>query len=103
MNTIFLHRNGHTEQATRIDRGWLNPISGASLWIDLTAPSIPESLILSDTLQCPTCNHVLKAEAAHLGSDLPAITRASADAIACPDCGEMVRKGLVRCCRLILR
>ncbi len=50
-------------------------------------------------MQCPTCNHVLKEEAAHLGADLPAITRASADAVPCPDCGEMVRKGLVRCWR----
>ena len=58
-----------------------------------------KSLILSDTMQCPTCNHVLKEEAAHLGTELPAISRASADAVPCPDCGEMVRKGLVRCWR----
>ena len=49
MITIFLHRNGRTESATSIDRGWLNPAAGLSLWVDLTAPSIPESLILSDT------------------------------------------------------
>jgi magnesium transporter len=47
--TIFVHRDGQTEQATSIDRGWLNPASGAVLWVDLAAPSIPESLILSDT------------------------------------------------------
>jgi len=49
MVTIFVHRNGATEQATSIDRGWLNPASGAILWVDLAAPSIPEALILSDT------------------------------------------------------
>src|SRR5438093_10171285 len=49
MVTIFVHRNGVTEQVTSIDRGWLNPASGALLWVDLAAPSIPESLILSDT------------------------------------------------------
>lgn len=49
MITIFVHRNGVTEQATSIDRAWLNPESGVSLWVDLAAPSIPESLILTDT------------------------------------------------------
>lgn len=49
MISIFVHRNGVTEQATSIDRGWLNPASGAFVWVDLAAPSIPESLILSDT------------------------------------------------------
>jgi magnesium transporter len=47
--TIFVHRNGRTEHATSIDRAWLNPASGAIVWVDLAAPSIPESLILSDT------------------------------------------------------
>jgi magnesium transporter len=47
--TIFLHRNGETEKATHIERAWLTPSSGVYLWVDLAAPSIPESLILSDT------------------------------------------------------
>lgn len=49
MITIFLHRNGQTEQATSIDRAWLNPAAGTLLWVDLATPSIPEWLILSDT------------------------------------------------------
>lgn len=49
MITIFLHRNGQTEQVTSIDRSWLNPNSGAIIWVDLASPSIPESLILSDS------------------------------------------------------
>ena len=49
MVTIFVHKEGKTEQVTSIDRGWLNPASGVILWVDLAAPSIPESLILSDT------------------------------------------------------
>jgi magnesium transporter len=47
--TIFIHRNGQTEQVKSIDRAWLNPASGTFLWVDLAAPSIPEFLILSDT------------------------------------------------------
>ena len=49
MVTIFVHRNGQTEQVASIDRAWLNPASGATVWVDLAAPSLPESLILSDT------------------------------------------------------
>ncbi len=49
MVTIFLHRNGATEQVRSVDRGWLNPASGAHVWVDLAAPSVAESLILSET------------------------------------------------------
>ena len=50
MITIFTHRNGRTERATSIDRTWLNPAAGVTFWVDLQSPSIPESLILSDTM-----------------------------------------------------
>jgi magnesium transporter len=49
MVTIFVHRNGQTEQVTSIDRVWLNPAANTFVWVDLAAPSIPETLILSDT------------------------------------------------------
>jgi magnesium transporter len=38
-----------TEQAASIDRTWLRPDAGVVVWVDLAAPSIPESLILSET------------------------------------------------------
>jgi magnesium transporter len=47
--TIFIHRNGQTEQVRSIDRAWLNPASQTFVWADLAAASIPELLILSDT------------------------------------------------------
>jgi magnesium transporter len=47
--TIFVHKEGKTEQVTSIDRSWLSPASGAILWVDIAAPSIPESLLLSET------------------------------------------------------
>jgi magnesium transporter len=47
--TIYVNRNGQTEQATSIDRAWLSPTSNTFVWVDLSAPSIPELLILSDT------------------------------------------------------
>jgi magnesium transporter len=49
MNTIFVHRDGRTEAVTSIDRSWLSPAAGVYIWVDLAAPSIPESLVLSDT------------------------------------------------------
>src|SRR5437868_2671842 len=49
MNSIFVHRDGRTEPVTSIDRSWLSPGAGAYIWVDLAAPSIPESLVLSDT------------------------------------------------------
>lgn len=49
MNTIFVHRDGRTEQVTSIDRSWLGPGASVYLWVDLSAPSIPESLVLTDT------------------------------------------------------
>ncbi|HZT75022.1 MAG TPA: magnesium transporter CorA family protein [Vicinamibacterales bacterium] len=49
MITIFAYREGRCDQVTSLDRLWLNPAAGVVLWVDLAAPSIPESLILSDT------------------------------------------------------
>jgi magnesium transporter len=49
MVTIFIHKDGRTEQATSIERTWLAAGCGVLLWVDLAAPSIPETLILSDT------------------------------------------------------
>jgi magnesium transporter len=47
--SIYVHRQGLTEEVASIDRAWLRPGAAAFVWVDLAAPSIPESLILSDT------------------------------------------------------
>ena len=49
MNTIFAHRDGRTDPVTSIERSWLSPAAGVYIWVDLASPSIPESLVLSDT------------------------------------------------------
>lgn len=72
--------------------------------------SCPEckSLLLSDTAQCPTCQHVLhknqKVNLAELKTHSE-VMGSSSNEIPCPDCGEMVRKELVRCyqCGAFLR
>ena len=49
MVTIFVYRQGRCDEVTSLDRTWLNPAAGALVWVDLEAPSIPESLILSES------------------------------------------------------
>jgi magnesium transporter len=44
-----VHRAGQTQLATSIEREWLLPGAGALMWVDLAAPSIPESLVLGST------------------------------------------------------
>ncbi len=35
MLTIFVHKNGETSEATEVDPAWLQPHSGAIVWVDL--------------------------------------------------------------------
>ena len=59
-----------------------------------------KQLILSDTVQCPSCQHVLDEDkAGRITTELPAVVKAGEDEVPCPDCGEQVRAGLVRCWR----
>ena len=84
MNTIFVHRDGRTEQVTSIDRSWLSSGASVYLWVDLSAPSIPESLVLSDTFTF----HRLAVEDAMAQSPSPKIVAYDAylfAAIAAPD------------------
>src|SRR6186713_152636 len=69
MITIFVEKDGRTEQAPKFDRAWLNPASGVHVWVDLAAPSIPESLILSDTFNF----HPLSVEDARADLQYPKI------------------------------
>jgi magnesium transporter len=69
LNTIFVHRNGQSEQATSIDRSWLSASSGVFVWVDLAAPSILEALVLSDTFHF----HPLSVEDAMAAIQFPKI------------------------------
>jgi magnesium transporter len=48
MITVFVHRNGQTEQADSIDPAWLKPDSGVKLWVDLAEPTPDELTVLTD-------------------------------------------------------
>jgi magnesium transporter len=47
MVTIFVYRNGETTEVHDIEPAWLQPSSGAVLWVDLAAPDAQESAILA--------------------------------------------------------
>jgi magnesium transporter len=48
--TVYLHTKGSTTRVERIEPEWLNPASGAMLWVDLVSPSAEEGrVILADT------------------------------------------------------
>jgi magnesium transporter len=46
--TVFVHQNGKTQVLDRVERQWLDPASGATLWVDLKAPGEPERRLLSE-------------------------------------------------------
>jgi magnesium transporter len=46
MVSVFVHRNGATEQVEAVDPSWLDPASGVVLWVDLAAPTADEARIL---------------------------------------------------------
>ena len=46
--SVYVHENGTTRQAERIEPAWLVPSSNATVWVDLSAPTPEESRLLSD-------------------------------------------------------
>jgi magnesium transporter len=46
--TIYVHRNGETDRAPRIEPQWLEPASNVVLWVDLAEPTADEARILTD-------------------------------------------------------
>jgi magnesium transporter len=45
---IYVHQNGGTTSAERVDPRWLEPASNVNLWVDLSKPTPDEARILSD-------------------------------------------------------
>jgi magnesium transporter len=46
--TVFVHRNGRTEQVERLDPAWLEASSGLTVWVDLAGPTKEEFTILDE-------------------------------------------------------
>jgi magnesium transporter len=48
MITVIVHQNGQTRTVDRVEPEWLDPASGATLWVDLMGPGEAERRLLSD-------------------------------------------------------
>jgi len=48
LTSVFVHRDGATEQADHLDPAWLEPSSGVTVWVDLSSPTEEDFKILSD-------------------------------------------------------
>lgn len=67
--SILVCRAGHTEAVETIDPAWLQPGSGAVVWVDLAAPTCAETRVLRDTFHF----HELAVEDALSESEFPKI------------------------------
>jgi magnesium transporter len=47
MITIFVSSNGQTREVQQVDSAWLEPSSGATVWVDLDSPDADESSVLA--------------------------------------------------------
>jgi magnesium transporter len=48
MISVFVHRNGDTQHADRVEPQWLDPASGVTFWVDIVAPTESEGQLLAD-------------------------------------------------------
>ena len=46
--SVYVHQDGRTRVAERLDPAWLDPSSKATVWVDLSAPTPEEGRLLSD-------------------------------------------------------
>ena len=52
MISVYVHQNGETTCVERVEPRWLDPSSGATLWVDLNAATAEEQrTVLADTFQ----------------------------------------------------
>jgi magnesium transporter len=66
---VFVHRNGQTTAADRVEPEWLGPSSDLKLWVDLTTPGDEERRLLLDVFQF----HPLSVEDAASSLQFPKI------------------------------
>lgn len=69
MLTVYVHTQGATRPAERIDLAWLDPASGAVVWVDLANPTPEEGRILTDVFHF----HELAVEDVFAETHLPKV------------------------------
>ena len=48
MLSVFVYRNGETHTSDRVDPQWLDPASGATVWVDIAGPTDADGKLLAD-------------------------------------------------------
>jgi magnesium transporter len=51
MLSVYLHQGGQTRCEDRVEPSWLDPASGVTLWVDLSAPTADEGRLLADVFR----------------------------------------------------
>ena len=69
MISVYVHENGATRQADRVDPAWLAPSSTTKLWVDLAGPSDDEFALLTDVFNF----HPLSVEDARSSLQFPKV------------------------------
>ena len=69
MLNVFVHERGETVCVDRVEPAWLDPASTASVWVDLSAPTLEETQLLSETFHL----HPLSVEDARSALQYPKI------------------------------
>ena len=69
MISVYVHANGETQRAERVEPGWLDPASQATVWVDLSAPTDDELRLLTD----PFNFHPLAVEDARSALQYPKV------------------------------
>jgi magnesium transporter len=54
MISVFVQQNGNTTFADRVEPAWLDPASGATMWVDMSAPTEAEGRLLADVFHFHT-------------------------------------------------
>jgi magnesium transporter len=67
--SVYVHENGATRPAERVDPAWLAPSSATKLWVDLAAASDDELAVLSDVFHF----HPLSVEDARSSLQFPKV------------------------------
>ncbi|MGH9203624.1 MAG: magnesium transporter CorA family protein, partial [Vicinamibacterales bacterium] len=69
MISIYLHENGSSRRADKVDAAWLDPSSTTNVWVDLAAPTPDELRILTDDFHF----HPLSVEDARSAMQFPKV------------------------------
>jgi magnesium transporter len=66
---VYVHRDGVTSKAERVEPAWLDPSANVTLWVDMASPTPEETAVLNETFKL----HPLSVEDARSALQFPKI------------------------------